>query len=59
MPTLTTQEPDTLDLDFFYKNVTKTYGTYGVAIYEDNPLIVKPIPKASIQQIALIQTFTL
>ena len=45
MPTLTTQEPDTLDLDFFYKNVTETYGTYSVAIYEDNPLIVKPIPK--------------
>ncbi|CAG8656105.1 24868_t:CDS:2, partial [Gigaspora rosea] len=37
--------PDTLDLDFFYKNVSRTYKTYGVAIYEDNPLIVKPIQK--------------
>ncbi|CAG8760060.1 7182_t:CDS:2, partial [Gigaspora rosea] len=45
MPTLTSQEPDTLDLDFFYKNVSETYGSYGVAIYEVNPLIVKPIQK--------------
>ncbi|CAG8735596.1 3216_t:CDS:2 [Gigaspora rosea] len=45
MPTLTSQEPDTLDLDFFYKNVSRTYGTYRVAIYEDNSLIVKPIQK--------------
>ncbi|CAG8622969.1 8748_t:CDS:1 [Gigaspora rosea] len=45
MPTLTSQAPDTLDFDFFYKNVSETYECYEVAIYEDNPLIVKPIQK--------------
>ena len=43
MPTLTSQEPDTLDLDHFYQN---NAGTYGVAIYEDKPEIAKAIPKS-------------
>ena len=42
MSTLTSQEPDTLDLDHFYSNNS---GTYEVAIYKDKPDIVKAIPK--------------
>ncbi|CAG8807571.1 20726_t:CDS:1, partial [Gigaspora rosea] len=45
MPTLIFQEPNTLDFDFFYKNVFEPYRTYGIAIYKDNPLIVKQIQK--------------
>lgn len=43
MPTLTNQEPDTLDLDHFYQNNS---GTYGIAIYEDKPETAKAIPKS-------------
>ena len=34
MPTLTSEMPDTLDLDYFYK---KCSDTFGVAFYEEDP----------------------
>src|ERR1041384_117230 len=43
MPTLTSQEPDTLDLDHFYQN---NAGTYGVTIYEDKLETAKAISKS-------------
>ena len=44
MPTLTSEIPDTLDLDYFYK---KCSDTFGVAFYEEDPKNVTLIPSKS------------
>ena len=44
MPTLTSEMPDTLDLDYFYKRCPDTFG---VAFYEDDPKNITPIPSKS------------
>ena len=41
MPTLSTEAPDTLDLDYFFKNHANSYG---IAIYEKEPTQVRAIP---------------
>src|SRR5205085_10103146 len=40
IPTLVSETPDTLDLDYFYK---KCPDTFGVAFYEEDPKNVTPI----------------
>src|SRR5437868_14318343 len=44
MPTLTSEILDTLDLDYFYK---KCSDTFGVAFYEEDPKNITPIPSKS------------
>ena len=41
MPTLTTIDPDTLDLDHFYSNYANSYR---IAFDEENPSNTRPIP---------------
>jgi hypothetical protein len=42
MPTLSSQEPDTADLDFFYQNFSNSFG---IALYEEeNGNNARPIP---------------
>src|SRR2546429_6317729 len=44
MSTLASEIPDTLDLDYFYK---KCSDTFGVAFYEEDPKNITPIPSKS------------
>ena len=44
MPTLTSEMPDTLDLDYFYKRCPDTFR---VAFYEDDPRNITPFSSKS------------
>ena len=41
MPTLVSNSPDTVDLDYFYQKCPKSFG---IGIYEDTPNLSRPIP---------------